>query len=162
MRQSQPGHAAYVPPLAVLLVRSGRAAGHRLTIWQSSVTIGSGPQADLGIDDATVGALQARVELRQGVWSLTVLDRSRAIRVDGETVTGEMPLSPGSTIQLGEAALLFEPRDRGDPGSELRSEGKGRTPGEAPPRSPRRLGFLLLVVLGLLLLLGGLGLEFAR
>ncbi len=164
LRQSSTPHPGYVPPLALLLVRAGGPAGHRLTVRSSAVTIGSGKQADLMLAAPTVAGLHARLELRQGVWFLTPLDPAAAARVDGEPVTGEAPLSPGSTIHLGEVALLFEPRDSGEMDQNRRPEGAaaGRTP--APPRAGKggRFGFVLLVILGMLLFLGGIGLELSR
>ena len=103
--------SSYIAPLAVLLVRSGVMAGQRLPVRQSVTTIGSGKHADLMLPDQGVTPLHARLELRQGVWSLTILRNADSVQVDGERVSGEVPLSPGSTILLGPVALLFEPRD---------------------------------------------------
>lgn len=95
----------------MLLVRSGEMAGRRLSVLQSVATIGSWRHADLILPDPGITPLHARLELREGVWTLTVLRNANPVQVDGEQVTSEVPLSPGSTIQLGPVMLLFEPRD---------------------------------------------------
>jgi pSer/pThr/pTyr-binding forkhead associated (FHA) protein len=148
-----------VAPLAVLLVRSGGLAGQRLTIRHAASTVGSGTRADLPLADPSVGALHARIELRQGIWTLAVLGSEHSVKVDGEVITGEVPLSPGSTIHLGEVALLFEPRDQTDPARSRRDPGD---PAGEPVRRRSGWGIGLAVLLGILLLLGGIALELTR
>lgn len=135
----------YEPPLATLLVRNGVLAGQRLGVWKTLATIGRGSHNDVRVPDETVGVSHARIELRQGIWFLTPLGSRNSTRVDGETAGREMPLSPGSVIQLGDARLFFEPRDR-----VVLPRGKSRR------RSRRRFGSLRRVLLILALLLGAL------
>jgi hypothetical protein len=76
--------------------------------------------------------------------------------VDDETVRGEIALSPGAQISLGEVTLLFEPRDRGV----TRVRGTTEIPESLRAASGReaispRLRMLLLFAgLGVLLLAG--------
>jgi pSer/pThr/pTyr-binding forkhead associated (FHA) protein len=133
-------------------------AGQRLSVRQPVTTLGSGKHADLVVSDPGVTALHARLELRQGVWTLTILRNAHPIQVDGEPVTGEVPLSPGSTILLGSVALLFEPRDA----APLRIV-KTDVP-SAPPPTPargtaRRFGWVLAILIGVALVVGGILLE---
>ena len=150
--------SSYIAPLAVLLVRSGGMAGHRLQVRQPVTTIGSGKQADLVLPDPGLTPLHARLELRQGVWILTVLRNAAPVQVDGERITGEVPLSPGSTILLGAVGLLFEPRD---PVAErvVRADGAGM-PDPGRTRGNRLgAGRVLAILLGLVLVAGGILLE---
>jgi pSer/pThr/pTyr-binding forkhead associated (FHA) protein len=141
-------------------VRSGSLTGTRLTVRQPIAAIGSGKHADLSITDPGISPLHGRLELREGVWNLTALGVGNRTEVDGEPVRGEVPLSPGSTIRLGDVALLFEPRDRPDGQTARRPDGQT----ERTPAEPRRsgLGFVLAVLLGTSLVLGGVALEIAR
>ncbi|MGQ0702587.1 MAG: FHA domain-containing protein [Gemmatimonadales bacterium] len=136
----------YVPPLATFLVRNGALAGQRLGVWKKLATIGRGGHNDVRVPDETVGMSHARVELRQGIWFLTPLGSSNRTRVDGETAGREMPLSPGSVVQLGDARLFFEPRDR-----VLIPQGKSRR-----RHRRRRLRLLPRLLLVLAILLGAL------
>jgi pSer/pThr/pTyr-binding forkhead associated (FHA) protein len=150
--------SSYIAPLAILLVRSGGMAGQRLPVRQPVTTIGSGKHADLVLPDPGVTPLHARLELRQGVWILTTLRNAHPVQVDGERVTGEVPLSPGSTILLGGVGLLFEPRD---PVTER--PGRAEPAGIPDPGRPRGtglgLGRALAILLGLALIAGGILLE---
>ncbi len=124
-------------------------------------TVGSGDQADLQIPDPGLAAIHARLDLRQGIWALTVLASGAAALVDGEPVEGETPLSPGSTIQLADTVLLFEPRDQTE-AERARRAGQSVVgePLPAPGSPPRSgVGFFLAVALGVLLFLGGIALE---
>ena len=161
LRNPNSPQGSYVAPLAFLLVRNGALAGTRLTVRQSIVAIGSGKHADLPVVDSSIAVLHARLELRQGVWSLTALGTGNRVEVDGEPVRGETPLPPGSTIRLGEVAFLFEPRDRTGGSADRRTDGptEPRTEG---PRTRSGAGFVLAVLGGLALVLGGIALELAR
>jgi hypothetical protein len=150
--------SSYIPPLAVLLVRSGVMAGQRLPVRQSVTTIGSGKHADLIVPDPGVTPLHARLELRQSVWSLMILRNANPVQVDGERVTGELPLSPGSTILLGPVTLLFEPRD-----TVPYRFGRVEPPGMPVPlpekRRAGRVGLVLAILVGIALVAGGILLE---
>jgi len=125
-------------------------------------TIGSGDQADLQVPDPSLDPLHARLDLRQGVWTLTPLSSGALGLVDGEPVQGEFPLSPGSTIRLGAVDVLFEPRDQ-TPAEGFRRairEADAEVAKSAPPPRKGRAGFVLAVMLGVVLVLGGLALEF--
>ncbi len=160
-RQSNSPQYAYVAPLAVLRVRRGGPIGLRLSVRRSMTTIGSGDQADLLIADPSLADLHARLDLRQGIWTLTTLGSGASAQVDGEAVQGDTPLSPGSTIQLGDVLLLFEPLDQTE-AERARRSARGESPGAAPPapRSRSEVGFVLAVGFGVLLLVVGMALEF--
>ena len=101
------------PPLASLLVKGGQRKGERIGVRTPVVNIGRADYNDIALPDPSVSASHAKLQLREGVWMLADLCSTNGTRVDGDPVTGETPLSPGSTVTFGEVAVSFEPRDRG-------------------------------------------------
>ena len=115
-------------PLAVLLVKRGQKKGERFPVRTPVVNIGRGEFNDVALPDTSLSASHAKLQLKEGVWVLTDLDSTNGTRVDGQAVSGELALSPGSELGLGEVLLVFEPRDKGiTPVSKTRtSEATGR------------------------------------
>lgn len=140
-------------PLATLLVKRGQRKGERLEVRTPVTNIGRGEYNDIALPDASISANHAKLQLKEGIWVLTDLGSTNGSRVDDETVRGEVALSPGAQIALGEVTLLFEPHDRGvtrvSGTAVLESAG---VPAAAPIRWNRTL--FLLGVLGVLLLAG--------
>ncbi len=140
-------------PLATLLVKRGQRKGERLQVRTPVTNIGRGDYNDIALPDASISANHAKLQLTEGIWVLTDLGSTNGSRVDGETVRGEIALSPGVQIAFGEVTLLFEPRDRGmtrvSGTAVLESAGVRSA---APIRRNRAL--LLLGGLGVLLLAG--------
>ena len=100
-------------PLATLLVKRGQRKGERLPVRSPVVNIGRGEFNDIALPDASISATHAKLQLKEGIWVLTDLGSTNGSRVEGEAVQGDMALSPGVQITLGEVLLVFEPRDRG-------------------------------------------------
>jgi pSer/pThr/pTyr-binding forkhead associated (FHA) protein len=98
-------------PLASLLVRSGELRGRRLPITLSVVNVGRADYNDLVIADPSVSTTHAKIQQKDGVWVLTDLGSTNGTYVEGEPVTGETALTPGTTIRFGDVAALFEPHD---------------------------------------------------
>ncbi|MBM4187813.1 MAG: FHA domain-containing protein [Gemmatimonadetes bacterium] len=98
-------------PLAVLLGKTGALKGRRFQVVTPAATIGRDPGVDVPVADHSVSARHARLELREGVWTLADLASGGGTWVDGEPVEDEVPLSPGAVIRLGDLSLAFEPRD---------------------------------------------------
>lgn len=103
--------ADLVRPLAVLLAKSGALKGQRFNVRQAAAVIGRDPEADVRLVEPSVSARHGRLELREGIWSLTDLGSGSGSWVDDERVSDEFPLSPGAVIRIGDVALSFEPRD---------------------------------------------------
>lgn len=99
------------PPLASLLFRSGDMRGRRVPIKVPVVNIGRGDYNDILIADPSVSTMHAKLQRREAVWVLTDLGSTNGTFVEGERLTGEQPLSPGTTIRFGDVAALFEPMD---------------------------------------------------
>jgi pSer/pThr/pTyr-binding forkhead associated (FHA) protein len=102
---------AAAAPLASFLLRSGELKGRRLPITAPVVNIGRADYNDLVIADPSVSATHAKLQRRDAIWILTDLGSTNGTFVEGEQLTGEAPLSPGSTIKFGDVAAMFEPLD---------------------------------------------------
>jgi pSer/pThr/pTyr-binding forkhead associated (FHA) protein len=100
-------------PLAVLLIRKGKRKGERIPVKTPVVNIGRGEYNDVVLPDASISADHAKLQLKEGIWVLTDLGSTNGSRVDGQPVRGDIGLSPGAELVLGEVVLLFEPRDQG-------------------------------------------------
>jgi pSer/pThr/pTyr-binding forkhead associated (FHA) protein len=102
-------------PLASFLFRSGELKGRRLPIKVPVVNIGRGDYNDVVIADPSVSTMHAKLQRREAIWILTDLGSTNGTFVEGERLTGEVPLSPGTTIKFGDVSALFEPLDEAVP-----------------------------------------------
>jgi pSer/pThr/pTyr-binding forkhead associated (FHA) protein len=119
--------------------------GRRLPITISVVNVGRADYNDIVIADPSVSTTHAKLQRRDDVWVLTDLGSTNGTYVEGEPVTGETALTPGTTLRFGDVATLFEPHDEPQPiGS--RAPGPAVEPavepappwvGDAPPAEPR-------------------------
>ena len=98
-------------PIASLLVRSGSLRGKRLAVRVPVVNIGRADYNDIVISEPSVSTTHAKLQRRDDVWVLTDLGSTNGTYVEGEAVTGETALTPGTTLKFGEVAVLFEPLD---------------------------------------------------
>ena len=142
--------AAEAAPLASLLVRSGAFRGKRLPVKAPVVNIGRADYNDIVIAEPSVSTTHAKLQRRDDVWVLNDLGSTNGTYVEGEPVTGETALTPGTTLKFGEVAVLFEPFDDRPspklPGTQVleRVEPEADRPAPADeeprpaPRMPRR------------------------
>jgi pSer/pThr/pTyr-binding forkhead associated (FHA) protein len=98
-------------PLASLLFRSGDLKGRRLPIKVPVVNIGRGEYNDIVIADPSVSTMHAKLQRREAIWILTDMGSTNGTFVEGERLTGETALSPGTTLKFGDVSALFEPLD---------------------------------------------------
>jgi pSer/pThr/pTyr-binding forkhead associated (FHA) protein len=142
-RNTPPSPAA--APLASFLFRSGEMKGRRLPIKVPVVNIGRGDYNDVVIADPSVSTMHAKLQRRDAIWILTDLGSTNGTFVEGERLTGETPLSPGTTLKFGDVSALFEPLDEsvatGRPGStrmmpRLDPEPPRARPAAAPAAAP--------------------------
>ena len=82
-----------------------------------SVNIGRADYNDLVIADPSVSTTHAKLQRKDDVWILTDLGSTNGTFVEGEPVTGETALTPGTTLRFGDVAALFEPHDEPQPGA---------------------------------------------
>lgn len=143
-RESPPASsAAAALPLASLLVRSGALRGRRLPITVPTVNIGRADYNDLVIADASVSTTHAKLLRKDDVWVLTDLGSTNGTYVEGEPVTGETALTPGTTLRFGDVAALFEPHDDPPAGARrapapITEEAEEAVPAETPRPPVRR------------------------
>jgi hypothetical protein len=97
--------------MASLLVRSGALKGTRLPIRVPVVNIGRADYNDIILADESVSTAHAKLQRREGVWTLVDLGSTNGTFVDGEPVEGEVPLPPGATVRFGQVSTMFEPTD---------------------------------------------------
>ena len=110
-----PPPASVAQPIASLLVRSGAMRGRRLPITIAVVNVGRADYNDIVIADPSVSTTHAKLQRRDDVWVLTDLGSTNGTYLEGEPVTGETALTPGTTIRFGDVAALFEPHDEVQP-----------------------------------------------
>jgi pSer/pThr/pTyr-binding forkhead associated (FHA) protein len=131
-------------PLASLLFRSGELKGQRVPIQVPVVNIGRGDYNDVVIADPSVSTMHAKLQRREAIWILTDLGSTNGTFVEGERLTGEGPLSPGTTLKFGDVSALFEPLDESVPAKRTASTRMmprlqpeaARIPASAPPVPP--------------------------
>ena len=106
-----PARPSQAGPLASFLIRSGEQKGQRLSVRTPVVNIGRAEYNDLVLSDGSVSTSHAKLQRREGIWVLVDLESTNGTFVDGERVTGEMPLAPGASVRFGDVSLVFEPTD---------------------------------------------------
>ncbi len=97
--------------LASLVGRAGQLKGQRFPIRVPVVNVGRADYNDIVIPDGTVSTIHAKLQRREGIWVLIDLDSTNGTSVDGERVTGDVPLAPSAIIRFGDVSMVFEPTD---------------------------------------------------
>jgi pSer/pThr/pTyr-binding forkhead associated (FHA) protein len=121
-------------PLASLLFRSGDLKGRRLPIRVPVVNIGRGEYNDIVIADPSVSTMHAKLQRREAIWILTDMGSTNGTFVEGERLSGETALSPGTTLKFGDVSALFEPLDDTVPAERA---GSTRMMPRIEPEAPR-------------------------
>ncbi len=98
-------------PLATMLVKSGSLKGQRFAVKSPVINIGRAEYNDVQLPDPSISSTHVKLQLREGVWTLTDLGSTNGTTVDGERVDDDTPLSPGAVVKLGDVSLSFEPHD---------------------------------------------------
>jgi pSer/pThr/pTyr-binding forkhead associated (FHA) protein len=107
----RPGAAPGPAPLANFLVRSGGLKGSRLIVKTPIVNIGRADYNDLVLPDESVSTSHAKLQRREGVWVLVDLGSTNGTYVDGERISADTPIAPGTLVRFGDVQLVFEPTD---------------------------------------------------
>jgi len=122
-------------PLASLLFRSGEFKGRRVPIRVPVVNIGRGDYNDVVISDASVSTMHAKLQRREAIWILSDLGSTNGTFVEGERLSGELALTPGTTLRFGDVIALFEPLDDHVPAARTnQTQMLGRLEAVAPPK----------------------------
>ena len=98
-------------PLANFLVRSGLSKGQRLIVKTPIANIGRADYNDLVLTDESVSTSHAKLQRREGVWTLVDLESTNGTFVDGERISTDTPIAPGTMVRFGDVQLVFEPTD---------------------------------------------------
>lgn len=125
--------------MASFLVRSGKLKGTRIPVRVPVVNIGRAEYNDVVLADDSVSTAHAKLQRREGVWVLTDLGSTNGTFVDGEAVSGEVPIGPGVTVRFGQVSTMFEPTDDAlgvAKGSGTRMMEPMKAPEPAPPPPP--------------------------
>ncbi len=99
--------------MANFLARSGDLKGVRFPVRVPVVNIGRADYNDIVINDSTVSTIHAKLQRREGIWVLVDLDSTNGTFVDGDRVSGEVPIAPGAIVRFGDISTFFEPTDEG-------------------------------------------------
>jgi pSer/pThr/pTyr-binding forkhead associated (FHA) protein len=103
--------APTVAPLGSFLVRNGPLKGRRLPIKVPMVNIGRADYNDIVFADPSVSTSHAKLQRRDDVWVLNDMDSTNGTFVENDRVSGDVALSPGTTLRFGEVSVLWEPFD---------------------------------------------------
>jgi len=86
--------------LPVLVVQSGPLSGQRWTIPPEGILIGRGEDCDVTIPDRQVSRQHIRVHRQEGEIYLEDLGSKNGTWVNGQAVSGSVPLKDGDLIQV--------------------------------------------------------------
>lgn len=103
--------AAATAALASLVVRNGVLKGQRFPIKVPVVNVGRADYNDICLPEESISTTHAKLQRREGIWMLVDLESTNGTMVDGERVTGEVPLAPGALVRFGDVQVIFEPTD---------------------------------------------------
>jgi len=103
-----PGQKPLILKKARFKVTKGKDAGKELVLQKAHITIGTLPENDLVLTDATVSRRHAVVEERTDGYLLRDLDSTNGAFLDNVKIR-EGYITPGSIIRLGQTELSFSP-----------------------------------------------------
>jgi hypothetical protein len=92
-------------PRALLVVD-----GRRMLVPPRGGVIGRSRDCDVVIDDGNVSRRHAELTVDRDGWSITDLQSTNGVRVNGQPVDRSAPLESGDRIELGATTLEFEER----------------------------------------------------
>lgn len=105
----RPPVAAGAPPQAALQAERGPLAGQRFPL-RSPFTIGRSAECrrcGVVLPDTLVSRQHARLELREGRWTIQDLNSANGTTLNRQRLAGSQPLSSGDLIGIGESVFLF-------------------------------------------------------
>ena len=91
---------------ATLLVIQGVEPGLRIEVGDAPVGLGRGPQNEVRLLDTEASRTHARIQLRDGFFTLTDLGSSNGTFVNGRAIRIYV-LQDGDQVQIGRSVLLF-------------------------------------------------------
>jgi hypothetical protein len=103
-RLSRPLEEAGRRPQRALLAVEGR----RLIVPPAGATIGRSRDCEIVLEDSGVSRRHAEIRPGAGGWTLEDLGSTNGVRLNGRTLEGAQPLSPGDRVELGSTEIVFE------------------------------------------------------
>lgn len=94
-----------------LLVIQGIDQGTRFELEERGAGIGRGPLNEVCLRDTEASRMHAKLEYRDGIYSLTDLSSSNGTYVNGQKIRA-LELGNGDQIQVGRSILLFKQESR--------------------------------------------------
>lgn len=88
-----------------LLITAGDKAGYQLKLDHREITIGRSANSDLVIDDEFASTHHARLVKMNGEWHVQDLGSTNGTFLDGNKVSGPVPLKLGSEVRIGKTAF---------------------------------------------------------
>ena len=92
-------------PRALLLVE-----GRRMLVPPTGAVVGRSRECDVVLSDPNVSRRHAELRPDGGGWTIADLGSTNGVRVNGEAIDRQQPLTPGDRIELGSTEVVFEER----------------------------------------------------
>lgn len=92
-----------------LVVTAGALAGTRITLGESTITIGRAEDSTLVITDDYASARHARLVPRSGQWFIEDLGSTNGTYLDRTKVTAPIPVPLGVPIRIGRTSVELRP-----------------------------------------------------
>ena len=90
------------------LLLHDRVITHFTILEGTKLTIGRSEEADISIDNTAISRLHAALELKGGIHFLTDLGSTNGTTVNGERISGTVPVTEKDTITIGKFRLMPE------------------------------------------------------
>jgi hypothetical protein len=92
------------PPSTAIVVAEGR----RMVVGRTGAVIGRSRDCDIVLGDGNVSRRHAEISPANGGWTVTDLNSTNGVLVNGRRISGAAPLQAGDRIELGTTELRFE------------------------------------------------------
>ena len=99
----RPAEAGPAPSTAIVV-----AEGRRMVVGRSGATIGRSRDCDIVLSDGNVSRRHAEVLPTEDGWSVSDLNSTNGVLVNGRRISGATALSAGDRIEVGTTQLRFE------------------------------------------------------
>ena len=96
-------------PTVELMVTGGPCAGQRWSLGEGTYLVGRDPTSDIFIDDRSLSREHASVDIRGGAVTVTDLDSSNGVAIDGQALRPRSPheLRARDELELGRTLVRF-------------------------------------------------------
>jgi hypothetical protein len=85
-----------------------RVGSHSALIGSAGAVVGRSRDCDVVVDDPNVSRRHAEVLPAGGAWVVRDLGSTNGVKVNGRRISGDQPLMPGDTIELGTTRVVFD------------------------------------------------------